>query len=29
MAALGCPEENGYAARPMRTIKEEEVQLTE
>jgi transposase InsO family protein len=29
MAAVGCPEENGYAERLMRTIKEEEVQLTE
>ena len=29
MAAVGCPEENGYAERLMRTIKEEEVDLTE
>jgi putative transposase len=29
MAAAGCPEENGYAERLMRTIKEEEVALTE
>jgi transposase InsO family protein len=29
MAAVGCPEENGYAERLMRTIKEEEVALTE
>jgi putative transposase len=29
MAAVGCPEENGYAERLMRTIKEEEVHLTE
>ena len=29
MAALGEPRENGYAERLMRTIKEEEVELTE
>jgi transposase InsO family protein len=29
MAAVGKPEENGYAERLMRTIKEEEVSLTE
>jgi putative transposase len=29
MAAVGQPEENGYAERLMRTIKEEEVALTE
>jgi putative transposase len=29
MAAVGRPEENGYAERLMRTIKEEEVALTE
>jgi transposase InsO family protein len=29
MAAVGEPRENGYAERLMRTIKEEEVQLTE
>ncbi len=29
MAALGVPEENGYAERLMRTIKEEEVALAE
>jgi putative transposase len=29
MAAVGEPEENGYAERLMRTIKEEEVALTE
>lgn len=29
MAAAGCPEENGYAERLMRTIKEEHVSLTE
>jgi transposase InsO family protein len=29
MAAIGEPEENGYAERLMRTIKEEEVALTE
>ena len=29
MAATGCPEENGYAERLMRTIKEEHVSLTE
>ena len=29
MAAVGKPEENGYAERLMRTIKEEEVALTE
>jgi transposase InsO family protein len=29
MAALGKPEENGYAERLMRTIKEEEVDLSE
>lgn len=29
MAAVGCPEENGYAERLVRTIKEEEVDLTE
>jgi putative transposase len=29
MAAVGCPEENDYAERLMRTIKEEHVSLTE
>jgi putative transposase len=29
MAAQGKPEENGYAGRLMRTIKEEEVDLSE
>ena len=29
MAAQGKPEENGYAERLMRTIKEEEVNLSE
>ena len=29
MAAVGKPEENGFAERLMRTIKEEEVDLTE
>jgi putative transposase len=29
MAAVGEPEENGYAERLMRTIKEEEVDLSE
>ncbi len=29
MAAVGCPEENGYAERLMRTIKEEEVALSD
>ena len=29
MANVGVPEENGYAERLMRTIKEEEVALTE
>jgi transposase InsO family protein len=29
MAAVGVPEENGYAERLMRTIKEEEVELAE
>jgi len=29
MAAVGRPEENGYAERLMRTIKEEEVDLSE
>ena len=29
MAAVGKPEENGYAARLMRTIEEEDVDLTE
>jgi len=29
MAGVGKPEENGYAERLMRTIKEEEVQLSE
>jgi len=29
MAAKGCPEENGYVERVMRTIKEEEVDLSE
>jgi putative transposase len=29
MASVGVPEENGYAERLMRTIKEEEVDLTE
>ncbi len=28
MAAVGCPKENGYAERLMRTIKEEHVSLT-
>lgn len=28
MAAVGCPEENGYAERLMRTIKEEHVSLS-
>jgi len=28
MAAVGCPEENGYAERLMRTLKEEHVSLT-
>jgi len=29
MATVGKPEENGYAERLMRTIKEEEVDLSE
>lgn len=29
MAAVGCPEENGYAERWMRTLKEEHVQMSE
>lgn len=29
MAAIGCPHENGYAERLMRTIKEEEVDLSD
>jgi len=29
MAAVGCPEENGYAERLMRTVKEEHVSLSE
>jgi len=29
MAAVGCPEENGFAERLMRTIKEEHVSLAE
>ena len=29
MAAQGKPEENGYAERLMRTVKEEEVDLSE
>lgn len=29
MAEIGCPEQNGYAERLMRTIKEEEVDLSE
>jgi transposase InsO family protein len=29
MADVGCPEQNGYAERLMRTIKEEEVDLSE
>lgn len=29
MAAVGKPRENGYAARLMRTIKEEEVDLSD
>ena len=29
MAAVGKPEENGYAERLMRTIREEEVDLSE
>lgn len=29
MANVGCPEENGYAERLMRTIKEEEVALSD
>lgn len=29
MAKVGCPEDNGYAERLMRTIKEEHVTLTE
>ena len=29
MAGVGKPEENGYAERLMRTIKEEEVELSE
>lgn len=29
MAAVGCPEDNGFAERLMRTIKEEHISLTE
>jgi putative transposase len=29
MAAVGKPEENGYAERLMRTIREEEIDLSE
>ena len=29
MAAVGCPEENGYAERLMRTLKEEHVSLSD
>jgi transposase InsO family protein len=29
MAAVGCPEENGYAERLIRTIKEEHISLSE
>jgi putative transposase len=29
MAQIGCPEQNGYAERLMRTIKEEEVDLSD
>jgi len=29
MSAIGCPHENGFAERLMRTIKEEEVELSE
>lgn len=29
MAAVGCPHENGYAERLIRTIKEEEVELSD
>jgi len=29
MAEIGCPEQNGYAERLMRTIKEEEVDLSD
>jgi transposase InsO family protein len=29
MASVGCPEENGYAERWMRTLKEEHISLTE
>ena len=29
MAAVGCPEENGFAERWMRTLKEEHVQMSE
>jgi transposase InsO family protein len=29
MAAVGCPEENGYAERWMRTLKEDHVQMSE
>ena len=29
MAAVGAPEENGYAERLMKTIKEEEVDLSD
>ena len=29
MAAVGRPEENGYAERLMRTIREEEIDLSE
>lgn len=29
MAEQGCPEQNGYAERLMRTIKEEEVNLSD
>ena len=28
MAAVGCPEENGYAERLLRTLKEEHVSLS-
>jgi putative transposase len=29
MASVGCPEENGYAERWMRTLKEDHVSLSE
>ena len=29
MAAVGCPKENGFAERLMRTVKEKHVSLTE